>query len=123
MEGEEVEMEEVEVEESDTEDEIEESDESDTENEIIEDFEQVNYSETVGSESEDSEEEEEDDITEEFVRNIKTIKALVTVIQTKNLGIRAGGSIHIKDVKSKTFEQYKAKVIDLLFCKGKEEDD
>ena len=123
MEGEEVEMEEVdEIEESDTEeDEIEEYYANDDMEEIQEDHE-IAKSESEENENEE-EEEEEENITEKFVKSIKTIKELLAVIRSKNLGIRAGGPIHIKDVKAKDLEKYKLKVIDLLFSKGKEEDE
>ena len=57
----------------------------------------------------------EEDVTEEYINNIKFIKDLRNIIMIKKLNIKAGGIINTSDLKRDTLDEFKTKVIDLLF--------
>ena len=47
--------------------------------------------------------------------NIKYIKDLRNIIMMKKLNIKAGGPLNTKDLKRDNLDEYKLKVISLLF--------
>ena len=56
-----------------------------------------------------------EEITEEYIMNIKYIKDLRNIIMMKKLNIKAGGPLNTKDLKRDNLDEYKLKVISLLF--------
>lgn len=56
-----------------------------------------------------------EDVTEEYINNIKLVKDLRNIIMIKKLNNMKGGPIKVNDLNIENIEEFKTKVINLLF--------